>query len=218
MSRQRLRPSLEETTTIVCPRCSGQGVIRDVKSLALSILRVVEEEALKERSVAVRAIVPVGIASYLLNEKRGELTAIEARNRVKLQIVPNPNMETPHYEVVRIRDDQAEEELTSATHEVSEALSDHAAPEMVEDKPLPPVREAAVKTIKPRSPAPVPSEPETRPAPGACSCSCREAGSAAGCGRRGIRAGNTPGTGTGRRTGGPGRGAPVHSHRPRPVR
>jgi ribonuclease E len=168
MSRQRLRPSLEETTTIVCPRCSGQGVIRDVKSLALSILRVVEEEALKERSAAVRAIVPVGIASYLLNEKRGDLTAIEARNRVKLQIVPNPNMETPHYEVVRIRDDQAEEELTSATHEVSEALSEDTAPEMVEDKPLPPVREAAVKRIQPRAPAPTPAEPEApAPAPAA---------------------------------------------------
>ncbi|HSG90657.1 MAG TPA: Rne/Rng family ribonuclease [Pseudomonadales bacterium] len=166
MSRQRLRPSLEETTSIVCPRCTGQGMIRDVKSLALSILRVVEEEALKERSAAVRAIVPVAIASYLLNEKRGELIALESRNRVKVQIVPNPAMETPHYEVMRVRDDQVTEELTRATHEVSEALVDQAGIEFIEDKPLPPVRQAAVQSIKPRALVPA-AEAATTEAPAA---------------------------------------------------
>ena len=99
MSRQRLRPSLEETSTIVCPRCSGQGAIRDVKSQALSILRILQEEANKRKSAEVRAIVPIAVASYLLNEKRAAVAAIETQSKTKLVIVGNAELETPHYEI-----------------------------------------------------------------------------------------------------------------------
>lgn len=107
MSRQRLRPSLEETSSVTCPRCSGQGSIRDTKSLALSVLRLVEEEAGKERSAQIRTIVPVEIAAYLLNEKRRAIIDIEQRNRLHVMVIPNSHMETPHFEVLRLRDDNA---------------------------------------------------------------------------------------------------------------
>ncbi|MBT4518649.1 MAG: ribonuclease E [Halieaceae bacterium] len=108
MSRQRLRPSLGETSAIVCPRCTGQGTIRDTKSLALSILRLLEEEAIKDRSAEVRAIVPVDVAAYLLNEKRSALSEIEQVSKTRVLVVPNPNLETPHFEVQRLRDDEVE--------------------------------------------------------------------------------------------------------------
>ncbi|ELY4375788.1 ribonuclease E [Cronobacter sakazakii] len=104
MSRQRLSPSLGESSHHVCPRCSGTGTIRDNESLSLSILRLIEEEALKENTQEVHAIVPVPIASYLLNEKREAITAIETRQGgVRCVIVPNDQMETPHYSVLRVR-------------------------------------------------------------------------------------------------------------------
>lgn len=104
MSRQRLSPSLGESSHHVCPRCSGTGTVRDNESLSLSILRLIEEEALKENTKEVHAIVPVPIASYLLNEKRAAVSAIEARQGgVRCIIVPNDQMETPHYHVLRIR-------------------------------------------------------------------------------------------------------------------
>ena len=103
MSRQRLRPSLEETMSKICPRCKGQGTIRGTRSLALSILRLVEEEAQKEFSREIRAIVPVPVATFLLNEKRKEISDIETRNKIQVTVLPNTEMETPHFEVVRIR-------------------------------------------------------------------------------------------------------------------
>lgn len=104
MSRQRLSPSLGESSHHVCPRCSGTGTVRDNESLSLSILRLIEEEALKENTKEVHAIVPVPIASYLLNEKRDAVSAIEKRQGgVRAIIVPNDQMETPHYSVLRVR-------------------------------------------------------------------------------------------------------------------
>lgn len=103
MSRQRLRPSLGESSHISCPRCLGQGTIRGIESLALSIIRIIEEHALKENTAQVRAILPVDIASFLLNEKRQSIIDIEQRQKVKVILVPNPHMTTPHYEVERIR-------------------------------------------------------------------------------------------------------------------
>lgn len=104
MSRQRLSPSLGESSHHVCPRCSGTGTVRDNESLSLSILRLIEEEALKENTKEVHAIVPVPIASYLLNEKRAAVSAIEARQGgVRCIIVPNDEMQTPHYHVLRVR-------------------------------------------------------------------------------------------------------------------
>jgi len=108
MSRQRLRPSLGETSAIVCPRCNGQGSIRDIESLALSILRIVEEEANKSNSREVRAIVPISVSSYLLNEKREVIATIESQSNTKVIIIPNPNMDTPHYQVQNIADDTGE--------------------------------------------------------------------------------------------------------------
>lgn len=104
MSRQRLSPSLGESSHHVCPRCSGTGTVRDNESLSLSILRLIEEEALKENTKEVHAIVPVPVASYLLNEKRAAVSAIEARQGgVRCMIVPNDQMQTPHYHVLRVR-------------------------------------------------------------------------------------------------------------------
>lgn len=112
MSRQRLRPSLGESANHVCPRCLGQGTIRSTESLALSILRLLEEEGIKENTHQVHAQVPVNVATYLLNEKRKAIQYIEKRHNVSLLIIPNANMETPHYEVIRFRKDDATDELS----------------------------------------------------------------------------------------------------------
>ncbi|AZZ91534.1 ribonuclease E [Hahella sp. KA22] len=156
MSRQRLRPSLGETRNEMCPRCKGQGSIRGVESLALSVMRLIEEEAFKERTAEVRAICPISVATYLLNEKRENLAKTQKRHGVKVIVVPNSHMDTPHFEVQRIRDDNAN---------VSE-ISYNVKPEMEEKNPVESLlhkeivrQEAAVKTIVPSSaPAAAPSE------------------------------------------------------------
>jgi len=102
MSRQRLRPSLGETSGIVCPRCSGQGTIRDVESLCLSILRILQEEANKQKCQEVRATVPLALSSYLLNEKRAGLAEIEEQSGTKVSIIPKPELQTPHYEITAV--------------------------------------------------------------------------------------------------------------------
>ncbi len=163
MSRQRLRPSLEEITTELCPRCSGQGRIRDVRSLALGILRVMEEEALKERSSIVRAIVPLNVGSYLLNEKRRDVAEIERRTNTHLVIVPTDRLETPHYEVQRIRDDLAEAEAGVASYELAEA----PLAEAIEERQPEPLRvarpqEAVVRPVAPPPPSP---QPHVQPQP-----------------------------------------------------
>jgi len=107
LSRQRLRPSLGEHSHITCPRCEGRGTIRSVESLALAVLRLIQEEAMKDRTQRVMAQLPVTVATFLLNEKRAALTAIESRHGISVVIVPNPHMETPRYEVTRSRQDEA---------------------------------------------------------------------------------------------------------------
>ena len=163
MSRQRLRPSLEEMTTEVCPRCTGQGRIRDIKSLALSILRVVEEESLKERSSMVRARVPLSVAAYLLNEKRREVADIEDRTRTHLVVVPAMDLETPHYEIQRIRDDTEETEGNLPSYEFT-APATNELPEVREPRPAK-VQEAAVQIVQ-AAPPPV-SEPAKNADPAA---------------------------------------------------
>jgi ribonuclease E len=166
LSRQRLRPSLEETTGLVCPRCNGTGVIRDVRSLALSIMRVMEEEVLKERTAQINAQVPISVATFLLNEKRAALTTIEARSGVRILILPNEHLETPHYEIERLRDDQIEEGQEDAP---SFKAVERFKP-VVDDvfstveKPLPKRQEAAVKMIAPETQAPAPREAAAKPA------------------------------------------------------
>jgi ribonuclease E len=108
LSRQRLRPALSETTHINCPRCGGMGTIRGVESMSLALLRLIGEEARKERTGRVIAQVPVDVATYLMNEKRDWLNQIESRDKVSLVIVPNPHMQTPAYTLRRIRDDEKE--------------------------------------------------------------------------------------------------------------
>jgi len=163
MSRQRLRPSLDDITTEVCPRCSGQGRIRDTRSLALAILRVVEEEALKERSSMIRTLVPLNIAAYLLNEKRGDVLQIEQRTGTHVVIVPNVNLETPQYEVERIRDDQLAETSEVPSYELTEVGAQPVDFEMPAD-PTPVARQAAVQTVAPRAQAPRPKAPDAEPA------------------------------------------------------
>ena len=165
MSRQRLRPSLGETTAIVCPRCTGQGAIRDTKSLALSILRLLEEEALKDRSVEARAIVPVDVAAYLLNEKRAALSEIELVSKTRVLVIPNPNLETPHFEVQRLRDDEVDG-ASEVSYDVDIAVPDAEAISDSHSADIP-VQKAAVQRIAPAA-APTPSAPRaeqgTKPA------------------------------------------------------
>ncbi len=108
MSRQRLRPSLEESSQIVCPRCTGHGAIRGIESLALGVLRLIEEEAMKDKTGKVIAKLPVDVTSFLLNEKRSAISEIEDRHLVQLVVIPDPNLETPHFTIERIRDDDKE--------------------------------------------------------------------------------------------------------------
>ncbi|HIP76220.1 MAG TPA: ribonuclease E [Psychromonas hadalis] len=108
MSRQRIRPSLGESASRVCPRCHGQGTIRDNGSIALAILRLIEEEALKENTAQIQATVPVAVAAYLLNEKRKSVAKLELRHNCEVYIIPNANLLTPHFEVKRTRKDGQE--------------------------------------------------------------------------------------------------------------
>ncbi|WP_455385026.1 ribonuclease E [Acidihalobacter prosperus] len=124
MSRQRLRPSLGESSQIVCPRCSGQGTIRGTESLALSMLRLIEEEAIKDRTGEVIVKVPVDVATFLLNEKRSVLFEIEERHKVRALIVPSQTLETPHFEVVRVREDAAAQTPTEPSYQLAPALED----------------------------------------------------------------------------------------------
>ena len=112
MSRQRLRPSLGEASQGPCPRCSGQGTIRSNESIALSILRLIEEEAIKDNTSQVNAQVPVAVAAYLLNEQRRSVHRIEKRHNCDVVIIPNQHMETPHYEVMRLRKDETIETVS----------------------------------------------------------------------------------------------------------
>ncbi|MEE2914298.1 MAG: ribonuclease E [Pseudomonadota bacterium] len=135
MSRQRIRPSLRETSSIVCPRCQGLGTIRDVESSSLAIMRLVEEEALKETSAEIRAFVPVLVSSFLLNEKRDAVTEIEKRCGVRIVVVPSPDMETPHYRVERIRSN--EQEGTSASYEIAVSEVEQETQREVTPPPIP---------------------------------------------------------------------------------
>ncbi|WP_148874888.1 ribonuclease E [Serratia marcescens] len=142
MSRQRLSPSLGESSHHVCPRCNGTGTIRDNESLALSILRLIEEEALKENTKEVHAIVPVQVASYLLNEKRESVSAIEKRQGgVKAVIVPNDEMQTPHYSVLRVR--KGEETSTLS----------YLLPKLHEEDMERPLEDAPMERKRPEQPA-----------------------------------------------------------------
>ena len=165
MSRQRLRPSIGETSQNVCPRCNGTGQVRGIESLALSILRLMEEEAIKENTAHVQAQVPVPVATYLLNEKRRSVMHIEKHHGVKVLIIPNPNMHTPQYEVLRIREDET---IDEASYDVK------VKPAEVEEAVMPKFNKEAAKKDEPviqgmtapkRAPAPTDHKPQTRNKP-----------------------------------------------------
>ncbi|MDS1140938.1 Rne/Rng family ribonuclease [Pusillimonas sp. SM2304] len=159
LSRQRLRPALNEGSHVTCPRCNGTGVVRDAESSALHVLRLLQEEAMKEGTASLHAQVPVDVATFLLNEKRADITKIESRLKVNLILIPNKNLETPHHHIERLRHDdprleesktsielvsQPEEQLTWEPNKAQEAKS----------RP-----EALVKGITPSQPAPISAAP-----------------------------------------------------------
>ncbi|MCC2657705.1 MAG: ribonuclease [Panacagrimonas sp.] len=161
MSRQRLRPSLGEHTQIACPRCEGSGQIRSVESLALSVLRLIEEEAMKDRTARVIAQLPVDVGTFLLNEKRANVREIEARNRIAITIVPNPTMHTPAYEIRRVRGDQINQENNGGvSHGLAQDYDAEAHEELGEVKAPPkPAQKPAVEQIVPSTPAPIVEPP-----------------------------------------------------------
>ncbi|MEM8594471.1 MAG: Rne/Rng family ribonuclease [Pseudomonadota bacterium] len=160
MSRQRLRPSLKETTSAVCPRCKGQGTIRNVKSLALSILRLVKEEALKGNSAEIRAIVPIPIATFLLNEKRDELAAVEQSQNTRILIIADTLLETPNYSIERIKAADAKSKPTQVSYNIEtselpnrvQVFEDSRAENKMVAHQTP-----AVKNFNPKTPAPAPA-------------------------------------------------------------
>lgn len=155
LSRQRLRPALNEGSHITCPRCTGTGVIRDAESSALHVLRLLQEEAMKEGTAALHAQVPVDVATFLLNEKRADITKIESRLNIALILIPNKNLETPHHIIERLRhDDPRLDELRSSYElvqqpEQQDSLVPHRSHEI---KPRP---EALVKSTTHAQPAPM---------------------------------------------------------------
>jgi ribonuclease E len=164
MSRQRLRPALSEGSHVTCPRCNGTGHIRDTESSALQVLRIIQEEAMKENTAAIHTQVPVEVAAFLLNEKRAEVIKIESRFKVNVLMVPNKHLETPHYKLERLRHDDPRLDDQKASY----VMAEEAARELETDTTVSrkdadvKVRpEAAVKGITPTQPAPV-SQP--RPA------------------------------------------------------
>ena len=166
MSRQRLRASLEESSQVVCPRCSGQGTIRSTESLSLSILRLMQEESLKENTGRLIAQLPVKVATYLLNEKRAQIASIETAHRISIIIVPNANLETPHYRLERVRRTDMDSQ-PSSTHELVEGRTEEAyepsraAPRVPLDKPAV-GRVAPGPVIDLRLSAPVPAPASLR--------------------------------------------------------
>jgi ribonuclease E len=157
MSRQRLRPSLGESSYLTCPRCSGIGTIRSVESLALAILRIIGEEARKERTAKVIAQLPVEVATFLLNEKRDWVQNLESIHDMQVVLVANPALETPHYEVRRVRDDQAElPENVGASYSLAETAPEPEAPQAILARKQ--VEPAAIAVLKPSKPAPKPKK------------------------------------------------------------
>ena len=129
MSRQRMRPSLRETSHVVCPRCEGLGTIRDIESTALALLRVIQEEALKESTAQVRAFVPINVAAFVLNEKRPVVLDIENRHSIRVIIAPVQDMQTPHYRVERLRTADVEDtEQDTASYDI-QPIAEEDSPE-----------------------------------------------------------------------------------------
>ena len=156
LSRQRLRPALAETSYTACPRCSGTGHVRSAESAALHILRILEEKAMKENSAAVHVQVPVDVATFLLNEKRQDIQAIEMRQKVSILVIPNIHLETPQHEIVRLRHDELDQEaVNQPSYKRVEAPAEEIKQASTSSEAHAPRQEAAIKGIMPEQPAPV---------------------------------------------------------------
>ncbi len=158
LSRQRLRPALNEGSHITCPRCNGTGVIRDTESSALQVLRLIQEESMKENTASVHAQVPVEVATFLLNEKRTDIAKMEARLKVNVVLIPNKHLETPHHRIERLRHDDSRLETAKASFELAEAPETDLAYSTQEHE-IKARPEAIVKGITPAQPAPVSAAP-----------------------------------------------------------
>lgn len=154
LSRQRLKPALGESSHVACPRCAGTGVIRGIESTALHVLRIIQEEAMKDNTGEVRAQVPVDVATFLLNEKRAELFAMEERLDVNVVLIPNIHLENPHYEINRIRIDDVEEDGEPSYKRVAEPEEDESAKPFGSEKAKAARPEPAVKGVRHTQPAP----------------------------------------------------------------
>ncbi len=162
LSRQRLRPSLSEGSHITCPRCNGTGHIRDTESSALQVLRIIQEEAMKENSAAIHVQAPVDVAAFLLNEKRGEILKIETRHRASVVLIPNKHLETPHYKLDRIKHDDPRLDDIQASYKLAEEADTDVGYSKRKEEERKPRQEAVVKSITPDQPAPIVERRETR--------------------------------------------------------
>ncbi len=159
LSRQRLRPSLGETNHIPCPRCSGTGHIRGIESTALHILRITQEEAMKENSAVIQVQLPVEVATFLLNEKRADIHKIEQRMGVEVVLIPNIHMETPNYNILRVRQDDVTDETSRASYKMVEMPAETSyIANAAEEAAKTPRQEAVVKGITLAAPAPIAAE------------------------------------------------------------
>ncbi|MFL9916810.1 Rne/Rng family ribonuclease [Paraburkholderia fungorum] len=169
LSRQRLRPALSEGSHVTCPRCNGTGHIRDTESSALQVLRIIQEEAMKENTAAIHCQVPVEVTAFLLNEKRAEINKIESRFKVNVVLIPNKHLDTPHYKLERLRHDDARLDEPRASWKMAEEAARELESETGYSKraeEVKPKQEAAVKGITPEKPAPsAPVRPVAAPAP-----------------------------------------------------
>ena len=156
LSRQRLRPSLRDSSEEICPLCNGIGRIRNIKSMSLAILRLIEEESLKVNTSKVIAELPIKIAAYLMNEKRKEVNDINDKNNVNIVIVPNPELDNPKYKLTRYRDDN-DETVNKSSYELS-SQQDDSLYEFKNEKKLSNEMEPSVKVIKPNKPIPIKRE------------------------------------------------------------
>jgi len=155
LSRQRLRPSLGETNHAVCPRCNGTGHIRGIESTALHILRITQEEAMKDNSAIIQVQLPVEAATFLLNEKRADIHKIEQRMGVEVVLIPNVHMETPNYSITRIKSDDVNEETSQASYKMVEMPAETAYVRNMTEEAKPKAPEALVKGIKTATSAPL---------------------------------------------------------------
>jgi ribonuclease E len=166
MSRQRLKPALAEGSSIPCPRCGGSGHVRDTESSALQILRIIQEESMKDNTAAVHAQVPVEVASFLLNEKRPEIAKIELKQRINVLLVPNKSMETPHYKLERLKHDDPRLDNIEASYTMAEVVED---PTTVTRRSQEPTNRQTpvIKGVLPDAPAPasLPKAETTKSAP-----------------------------------------------------